>query len=83
MRGLLVVDWVAPHGLWDDQIAFVFDGGTVEGVDQLTPHDDELSEARFVGVAEAGELVRGRLAEAVRAAREGRAVYLHDGLVCP
>ncbi|ALO09518.1 NUDIX hydrolase [Streptomyces venezuelae] len=28
LRGLLVVDWVAPHGPWDDQIAFVFDGGT-------------------------------------------------------
>ncbi|MGW1326709.1 NUDIX domain-containing protein [Streptomyces antibioticus] len=87
VRGLLVVDWVAPHGPWDDQIAFVFDGGTVDGVDQLTPHEDELSEARFVGVAEAGGLVRGRmrrrLAEAVRAAREGRAVYLHDGSVCP
>lgn len=25
-RTLLVVDWIPPHGPWDDQIAFVFDG---------------------------------------------------------
>jgi hypothetical protein len=31
LRGLLVVDWVAaPHGPWDDQIAFIFDGGTLD-----------------------------------------------------
>lgn len=29
VRGLLVVDWGAPHGPWDDQIAFIFDGGTL------------------------------------------------------
>lgn len=32
LRDLLVVDWVAPHGPWDDQIAFVFDGGTLDQV---------------------------------------------------
>jgi hypothetical protein len=24
-----VVDWVPPHGPWDDQLAFIFDGGTL------------------------------------------------------
>ena len=24
---LLVVDWVSPHGPWDDLLAFIFDGG--------------------------------------------------------
>jgi 8-oxo-dGTP pyrophosphatase MutT (NUDIX family) len=29
----LLVDWVAPHGPWDDLIAFVFDGGMLsEGI---------------------------------------------------
>src|SRR3954454_13088814 len=43
LRGLLVVDWVAPHGPWDDQIAFVFDGGTLDQdqADRLRPRDDE------------------------------------------
>lgn len=27
IRGLLVVDWVAPCGPWDDQISFIFNGG--------------------------------------------------------
>ncbi len=26
---LLCVDWVAPHGPWDDLLAFVFDGGVL------------------------------------------------------
>lgn len=26
MQGLLCVDWVEPHGPWDDLLAFVFDG---------------------------------------------------------
>lgn len=27
VAGLLVVDWVSPHGHWDDLLAFIFDGG--------------------------------------------------------
>ena len=26
---LLCVDWVSPHGPWDDSLMFVFDGGTL------------------------------------------------------
>ncbi|MFI8928261.1 NUDIX domain-containing protein [Streptomyces sp. NPDC053474] len=81
--GLLVVDWVAPHGPWDDQIAFIFDGGTIDAPAELHPHDDELSEARFVPVETALTLVgvrmRRRLECAVRALHDGRPVYLHDG----
>lgn len=83
VHGLLVVDWVAPHGPWDDQIAFVFDGGTIDVERKPMPHDEELSEARFVDPAKAGGLLqdrmRRRLTEALRALREGRTVYLHDG----
>ncbi|WOX11335.1 NUDIX hydrolase [Streptomyces sp. N50] len=83
VRGLLVVDWVAPHGPWDDQIAFVFDGGVLDLDKALRPHDEELSEARFVAFDEATGMLRDRmrrrLTEAMRAQREGRTVYLHDG----
>lgn len=83
LRGLLVVDWVAPHGPWDDQIAFIFEGGTLDSTQKLRPHDEELSEARFVTLDKARELLRDRmryrLDAAVRAATEGRPVYLHNG----
>lgn len=83
LHGLLVVDWVAPHGPWDDQIAFIFEGGTLDRAEAPRPHDEELSEARFVAVDKARELVRNRMRHrldaALRAADEGRTVYLHDG----
>lgn len=83
LLGLLVVDWVAPHGPWDDQIAFIFDGGTLDRVGDLRPHDQELSEARFVPLDQARELVRERMRRrldaAVAALGQGRPVYLHDG----
>ncbi|WP_200306139.1 NUDIX domain-containing protein [Streptomyces adelaidensis] len=82
VRGLLVVDWVPPHGPWDDQIAFIFDGGVLD-IEPPRPHDEELSEARFASLDEAGGLLRDRmrrrLAEAVHALREKRSAYLHDG----
>jgi ADP-ribose pyrophosphatase YjhB (NUDIX family) len=84
VRGLLVVDWVAPHGPWDDLLAFVFDGGVHGVTAELRPHDGELSEARFVPPGEARELVaermRRRLDAAIRALEEAQPVYLHDGL---
>lgn len=85
LRGLLVVDWVAPHGPWDDQIAFIFDGGTLDAhqAQGMRPHDEELSEAAFVAVDKARELLRERLRNrldaAIRSLDEGRPVYLHDG----
>ncbi|MQY14229.1 hypothetical protein SRB5_43910 [Streptomyces sp. RB5] len=82
LHGLLVVDWVAPHGPWDDQLAFIFDGGILDR-DDLHPVDGELAEARFIVVDEALGLVRERmrkrLAAALRAQHEGRTAYLHDG----
>ncbi|MFD0149112.1 NUDIX domain-containing protein [Streptomyces sp. NPDC055721] len=83
LRGLLVVDWVAPHGPWDDQIAFVFDGGTVDLPHELHPQDEELSEARFVPMETALTLVRERMRRRLKAAAEaihhGRPTYLRDG----
>ena len=31
--GLLCVDWVSPHGPWDDLLNFIFDGGTLSDSD--------------------------------------------------
>lgn len=63
LQGLRVVDWVAPHGPWDDQIALVFDGGTLGPAEDLRPHDHELHEACFMPLRKARRLViaeRGR-----------------------
>jgi ADP-ribose pyrophosphatase YjhB (NUDIX family) len=70
LHGLLVVDWVPPHGPWDDQLAFIFDGGTLS-TDQfaaLQPEDGELSDTDFMSPAEAVYCVGGRLARRLRAA---------------
>ncbi|MEV6439878.1 NUDIX hydrolase [Streptomyces anulatus] len=83
LLGLLVVDWVAPHGPWDDQIAFIFNGGTLDDDQALRPHDHELSEARFTPLEEARDLVSERmwrrLDAAVKALNDGRPMYLRDG----
>lgn len=86
LLGLLVVDWVAPHGPWDDQLSFVFNGGVLEEdkADRLRPRDDELSEAAFVTTAEAvGRLqnrVRRRFEQAMKALDAERPLYLRDGV---
>ncbi|MER5549191.1 NUDIX hydrolase [Streptomyces sp. NPDC002589] len=85
LRGLLVVDWVAPHGPWDDQLAFIFDGGTLDQdqADRLRPRDGELSEAAFVPTAEAGLRLRDRIQRRFEAALLAldtqRPQYLRDG----
>ncbi|WP_030058435.1 MULTISPECIES: NUDIX domain-containing protein [Streptomyces] len=85
IRRLLVVDWVAPHGPWDDQLAFIFDAGTLSPAlaATLRPHDDELSEAAFLPAPEAAARLRPRqrtrLQAALRALSDGRTQYLQDG----
>ncbi|GAA5045864.1 NUDIX hydrolase [Streptomyces similanensis] len=85
LLGLLIVDWVAPHGPWDDQLAFIFDGGVLQAdqVDRLRPRDGELSEAAFVPAAEAAgrlrDRIRHRFEHALKALETGRPLYLHDG----
>ncbi|MBU6534029.1 NUDIX domain-containing protein [Streptomyces sp. NPDC057245] len=87
LLGLLVVDWVAPHGPWDDQLAFVFDGGTLDEdedeADRLRPRDDELSEAAFVTAPEAAARLRNRtrrrFEHALHALDAERPLYLRDG----
>lgn len=46
---LLCVDWVSPHGPWDDSLCLVFDGGhlTPAEVDALHVADPELASFEF------------------------------------
>ncbi|MFI0219972.1 NUDIX domain-containing protein [Streptomyces lydicus] len=84
-RGLLVVDWVPPHGPWDDQIAFIFDAGTLDDPQAagLRPHNEELAETAFLPIDAALMLldgrIRNRLAAAIQASKAGCPAYLHDG----
>lgn len=83
LQGLLVVDWVPPHGPWDDQLAFIFDGGTLTAVQiaELRPHDGELSALAFVALAEALQHINARLARRLRAAMGAKPepTLLRDG----
>jgi 8-oxo-dGTP diphosphatase len=85
VSALLCVDWVAPHGPWDDLLAFIFDGGTLtdEQVGGLQLHDDELAAFAFCTEQEVQERLRPyvwrRIEAALAAMRAGRTVYLQDG----
>jgi 8-oxo-dGTP diphosphatase len=77
---LLAVEWESPHGPWDDQLAFVFDGGVLddERAGALRITDPELGRFAFVPLAEAEPLLRPyvwqRLSRA-HAALDGGADY--------
>jgi 8-oxo-dGTP diphosphatase len=82
---LLVVDWVSPHGPWDDLLAFIFDGGelTNEQIAGLKLRDDELRAFEFCAPDQARERLRPyvwrRVAMALEALESGRMQYLQDG----
>ena len=84
LHGLLVVDWVPPHGPWDDQLAFIFDGGTLSAdqVRALRPHDNELSVVRLVTPDRAASMLRDRLLNRFQASLVARVesapVFLRD-----
>jgi 8-oxo-dGTP diphosphatase len=85
LGALLCVDWVAPHGPWDDTLVFVFDGGVLSDEDQakLRLGDGELAAFRFCSVEEVATLLRPYVWRRVQVALEavsGQAVrYLQDG----
>ncbi|MFF2374824.1 NUDIX domain-containing protein [Streptomyces xiamenensis] len=88
LRGLLVLDWIASHGPWDDQLAFVFDGGSLaaDEVSELRPQGDD-GEVRRIAFVHADEAVSWlpqrtglRLAAAMNALKSGQLVYLRNGL---
>jgi 8-oxo-dGTP pyrophosphatase MutT (NUDIX family) len=86
IAALLCVDWVPPHGPWDDTVVLVFDGGTLspDAIAALKIGDDELSDFRFCSPEQAAGLLRPcvweRAANALAALRAGGARYLHRGV---
>ncbi|MEJ3751037.1 NUDIX hydrolase [Actinomycetes bacterium KLBMP 9797] len=85
MGVLLCVDWVSPHGQWDDLLAFVFDGGelTREQVASLELRDGELAAFKFCTEAQARQRLRPyvwrRVTAALQALQTGQVQYLEDG----
>jgi 8-oxo-dGTP pyrophosphatase MutT (NUDIX family) len=74
---LLVINWVGPHGPWDDQLVLVFDGGVLgpEQADGLEIADHELTEFEFVGLTESKDRLRHDMWELLSHAYD----RLHDG----
>jgi ADP-ribose pyrophosphatase YjhB (NUDIX family) len=82
---LLCVDWVPPHGPWDDLLAFVF------GVSALTERqvagirlqDGELDRFEFCDETQARDRLNDRtwrrLSSSLTARRTGTVAYLQDG----
>jgi 8-oxo-dGTP diphosphatase len=81
---LLCVEWVPPHGPWDDSLMFIFNGGelTDEQIAGLKIADDELAEFRFCPLDQAARMLRPyvwrRVQAALDALNKGQVQYL-DG----
>ena len=82
---VLCIDWVSPHGPWDDLINFIFDGGTLnpDAVSNLKIADEELRAIEFCDEGQAKERLRPsvwrRVTVALEALRTSQARYLEDG----
>ncbi|WP_280335672.1 NUDIX hydrolase [Nocardia wallacei] len=82
---LLCVDWVSPHGVWDDSLMFIFDAGplTPTQINQLRLADDELDAFDFCTPDQAAHRLRpyvwNRVTAALDARTTGHIAYLHDG----
>jgi 8-oxo-dGTP diphosphatase len=85
LSDLLCVDWVPPHGPWDDLVNFVFDGGTLSAdvIKSIRLLDNELNAYEFCDEGQAKERLRPyvwrRVTAALEALATGRARYLQDG----
>jgi ADP-ribose pyrophosphatase YjhB (NUDIX family) len=77
---LLLVDWVGPHGPWDDHLVFIFDGGTLDPdtVEHLTMTDPEIAGYQFVTITEAAALLRPDVGRRLQQAHQS---LLSDGTV--
>jgi ADP-ribose pyrophosphatase YjhB (NUDIX family) len=69
---LLTLDWVGPHGPWDDQLVFIFEAHAVGGDTggQLRVTDEEISDFGFFSLADARKRLRADIA-----ARLDRAIH--------
>ncbi|MFI6883756.1 NUDIX domain-containing protein [Streptosporangium canum] len=85
LNALLCVDWITPHGPWDDLLAFIFDGGTLTESQcaRLRPQDEELSACAFFDEAKALEHLldrqRLRTTQALAALKDRVPRYLENG----
>jgi 8-oxo-dGTP diphosphatase len=86
---LLCVDWVSPHGPWDDSLMFIFDGGTMspEQTSTLKLPDGELRAYEFCTEKDAEARLRPyvwrRVTEALQGLETGETRYLQDGRPTP
>lgn len=55
---LLHIEWVPPHGPWDDMLSLIFDAGILQDPSTLRLADGELRAAQFVDPAEAARRLR-------------------------
>ena len=82
---MLCVDWVSPHGPWDDSLMFIFDAGTLtaEQIASLRLTNSELAAYEFCTPEQAQQRLRPyvwqRVHAALRALKSRRTAYLHDG----
>jgi 8-oxo-dGTP diphosphatase len=82
---LLCIDWVSPHGPWDDLVSFIFDGGALseDAIAGLRLTDNELGAFEFCDEGQVKERLRPyvwrRVSVALEALTTGRARYLQDG----
>lgn len=85
LGSLLCVDWVSPHGPWDDLLVFVYDGGVLSAsqIDGLAFGDDELGAYEFCDLQQAEHRLRPYVLRRTQAALAALAThstaYLHDG----
>lgn len=83
--GVLCIDWVSPHGPWDDQLAFIFDAGRLTSAEAAAIRitDGELDAFAFVDEGEAARRLRpyvwSRLRAALDALEDRQTRYLRDG----
>ncbi len=67
---LLVLDWVPAREPWDDQLVFMFDGGTLpdDSATTLRTVDPELAGLEFVALSDAAQRLRPDIAHLLRRA---------------
>lgn len=86
---LLCVDWVPPHGPWDDLLNFIFDGGVLAEaqIAELQLADGELDRYEFYEPAQAQQWLRPdvwqRLSVALDATGSGSARFLLNSQIWP
>lgn len=84
---LLCVDWVAPHGPWDDLLVFIFDAGvlTEQQITGLKPVDSELAAIQFCTHQQASQRLRPyiwqRIKTALNALTTNTTHYLNGGTI--